>query len=302
LLFDSIMSPLSDSPIAIARQKYSSYLALPDELGRVLEAVRVRNVTAIYYICAPHYAMPPRRIGDDMFYFVVKGKGEVVVENRKTKVTAGDAVHFARGELHAAYADRRDPFDIIALHYDATVHESLTLPQLLHIPDVVRVGLDGAFYEMAGIACREYALRPPGWERGLEALFLRLLLHYVREHLPQGGVVEHARWSDLRRVLPALEWMRKNLQEAITVPQLAAQCHLSEPHFRRLFVRAMETTPNEYLRRLRLEEAALLLRRGDQTVDAVAAQVGYCDPSFFARAFKARMGASPGKYREQSAF
>lgn len=282
----------------IQRNAFPPYpRVFPLELNQLLEELRVRLVTAIYYECSPEYDMRPRRIGDDMFYYVAHGKGEVTIDDRTTPVRAGDAAHFARGVLHAARTEARDPFHIIALHYDATVFGSLTLAQLLRFPDVTHVGLQSAWNEMATIACREYALRPPGWQSGLEALVFRLLLNFIRDYLSPDEILEKAQWRETRRILPALEMMRRRLHGALAIGDLARSCHLSEPQFRRVFSRVMNTTPNAYLRRLRLEEAASLLRRTDETIDAIAARVGYADASFFAHSFKAVMGTSPGKYR-----
>jgi AraC-like DNA-binding protein/mannose-6-phosphate isomerase-like protein (cupin superfamily) len=292
------MSLPEPTPTTRARREYSPYRStLSPEFAAIFEELRVRRVTAIYYECFANYEMLPRRIGDDMFYYIVKGRGEVLVEDRLTKIAPGEVAHFARGVLHAAYTDRRDPFHVIALHYDARVHESLTLPQLLQFPDVVNAGLDSPFYEMLSVACREFALRPPGWERGLDALGLRLLLNYVREYVGAQQLNYQLRWRELHRVLPALELMRSNISRVITIGELASACHLSQPHFRRIFTRVLGAAPNDYLRRLRLEEAAQLLRRTNETVDAVAARVGYSDPSYFAQSFKAVMGMPPGKYR-----
>jgi transcriptional regulator GlxA family with amidase domain len=127
---------------------------------------------------------------------------------------------------------------------------------------------------------------------------MRLLLFLMRT---QGDIMSAslhaARQRDLERVLPALEFLRRHLPEPLDVEKLARLCHLSAPQFRRVFRAALGATPSEYSRRLRMEEAALLLRRTDDTIDTIASRVGYSDPSFFAHSFKAAMGASPGKYR-----
>lgn len=286
-------------PQTAIRTDYSPYSkALDTELAQLVAGFQVTNVTAVYYQCAPHYVMEERRIGDDMFYYIAKGQGEICVEGRTTTVQAGDCAHFRRGFLHAARASPRDPFDVIALHYDAVVFGSLTLPQLLDFPEVFPLGPGSPFEEMLTIACREYSLRPVCWERGLEALAVRLLLFLMRAHGDKmRPTLNSSRRRELERILPALEYLRQHLDEPVNVATLAASCYLSAPQFRRLFRAALNTTPTEYSRRLRMEEAALLLRRTDDTIDVVAARVGYSDPSFFAHTFKAAMGASPGKYR-----
>src|SRR5690606_13739903 len=127
-----------------------------------VESARVSGVTAIYYRCAPHYKIAQRRIGDDMFSYVGRGAGEIAVEGRTQAAGAGDCAHFRRGVLHAAKADASDPFEVIAVHYTATVFGSLSLPQLLNFPYLFPLGANSPFEEMLSIACREYALRPVG--------------------------------------------------------------------------------------------------------------------------------------------
>jgi transcriptional regulator GlxA family with amidase domain len=48
---------------------------------------------------------------------------------------------------------------------------------------------------------------------------------------------------------------------------------------------------------MRLEQAALLLGRTDQTVAAIAASTGFCDASHFARVFRRHRGITPAKAR-----
>src|SRR5690606_28594869 len=89
-----------NSPMTFARTEYSAYdNAMPDDVAALVEGARVSGVTAIYYRCAPHYKMAQRRIGDDMFYYVVRGAGEISVAGRTQAVGAGDCAHFRRGVL-----------------------------------------------------------------------------------------------------------------------------------------------------------------------------------------------------------
>ncbi len=292
----------SNSPTTTTRVEYSPYEgSISEDAAQLINGVQISGVTAIYYLCSAQYAMPQRRIGDDMFYYVVKGQGEISTRGKTIKVSAGDCAHFARGVLHAARANTRDPFEVIALHYTAKVFGALTIPQVLGFPDLFRLGAASPFEEMLTISCREFALRPVGWQCGLEALVLRMLLYLMRNC---SGEMQAEFCADkrreLERVLPALEHLREQMEQPVDVTVLARACHLSAPQFRRVFRAALGSTPTEYSRLRRMEEAALLLRGGDETLAVIASRVGYADPAFFAHSFKKIMGVSPGKYRAQS--
>jgi AraC-like DNA-binding protein len=291
-----------NSPMAVPRREYSPY---PHSLGadaaQLIDDVHISGVTAIYYRCTPRYAMPERRIGDDMFYYIAQGRGEITVREKTYEVRAGDCAHFGRGVLHAACADARDPFEVIALHYTAKVFGALTASQILGFPDVFALGPNSPFEEMLAISCREFALRPVGWQRGLEALVLRMLIFLVRTRGDEmQAEFSSAKRREVERILPALELLREQMTQPTDVEALARVCHLSPPQFRRVFRAALGTTPTEYSRLRRMEEAALLLRRGNETIAAISQRVGYADPAFFAHSFKQIMGVSPGKYRAHS--
>ena len=57
------------------------------------------------------------------------------------------------------------------------------------------------------------------------------------------------------------------------------------------------TTPNDYIRTLRMNKAAELLKDDRLTVAEVGYQVGIGDPYYFSKSFKSFFGVSPTKYR-----
>lgn len=58
-------------------------------------------------------------------------------------------------------------------------------------------------------------------------------------------------------------------------------------------------SPLEYVHSLRLEEAKQMLETGDASIEAVAADVGYSDPSFFSRLFRRKVLLTPAQYRRR---
>jgi transcriptional regulator GlxA family with amidase domain len=64
----------------------------------------------------------------------------------------------------------------------------------------------------------------------------------------------------------------------------------------RLFRTVTGTSPMEYLRRVRVRRAGVLLRSGLGLAD-VAARTGFCDAAHLARVFRRVTGESPGAWR-----
>jgi transcriptional regulator GlxA family with amidase domain len=59
-------------------------------------------------------------------------------------------------------------------------------------------------------------------------------------------------------------------------------------------------TPNVFIRNLRLERAARLLRNTRMTVLEITCAVGFCDPKYFRAMFREKYGILPSIYAKQS--
>lgn len=58
-------------------------------------------------------------------------------------------------------------------------------------------------------------------------------------------------------------------------------------------------SPNKYLLARRMEAAAELLDEGKYNVSEVSYQVGFSDPTYFNKCFKAHFGMVPSKYKKR---
>ena len=106
--------------------------------------------------------------------------------------------------------------------------------------------------------------------------------------------------SALRGVARAVRAIEKNSDSALTLRALARLAGLSPYHFLRTFEQVTGATPHQYLRRLRLREAAVRLATDPERVLDVALDCGFGDVSNFNRAFRGEFGVSPKMYRLQS--
>ncbi len=126
----------------------------------------------------------------------------------------------------------------------------------------------------------------------IEGLVLELLATAVREEA----------CHDRGRPPPWLLWVRDQLHDRFQCPpritEAACQAGVHPSHLARGFRSYFGTSYGEYLRRLRLDWAAVRLTGSDDTLAETALQAGFADQSHFTRAFRRYAGVTPGRYRE----
>lgn len=84
--------------------------------------------------------------------------------------------------------------------------------------------------------------------------------------------------------------------QPLSLADAAKVAGVSEFALLRQFKRAFGITPHAFLTDCRVQRARARLRAGE-TPGLVAAACGFCDQSHLNRAFKARVGVTPGQYR-----
>lgn len=97
-----------------------------------------------------------------------------------------------------------------------------------------------------------------------------------------------------------LAYIDQHLEQAMSLNTLADVAHFSPFHFHRLFSAWMGETVGDYLRRRRVEVAAMRLAAQPRTrILNIALSVGFGSAEAFTRAFNSRFGCSPTAWRKQ---
>jgi transcriptional regulator GlxA family with amidase domain len=122
---------------------------------------------------------------------------------------------------------------------------------------------------------------------------------------PQSRAADQPQRASLRerygvandRVLKVLARMESTVEEPEPRTALARVAGVSLRQLERLFAAHVGESLNDCYRRIRLDQAAQLLRKTGLSVTSVAIACGFRSSSHFSRAFKARYGASPVRDR-----
>jgi AraC-like DNA-binding protein len=98
------------------------------------------------------------------------------------------------------------------------------------------------------------------------------------------------------RVEQVIFLLKQNLSEPPSLDALGKKIGCSPFYLSRTFSNQTGQTITQYLRRLRMDKAAELLRAGEMNVTEVAMEVGYASPSHFSQTFHETFGCCPGLY------
>jgi AraC-like DNA-binding protein len=113
----------------------------------------------------------------------------------------------------------------------------------------------------------------------------------------QGSVVRQIGLTDssFSHVGRAIRWIREHPSESFRVEELAEQASMSLSTFHRHFRAVTTMSPVQFQKKVRLQQARLLLIEGGLDVSRAAFAVGYDSLSQFIREYRREFGAPPGR-------
>ncbi len=140
-----------------------------------------------------------------------------------------------------------------------------------------------------------------GRQLALRFHLLEVLLQLRRAFIAQDGAPEpmSLRAEREARLGRVLEFLAQRCAGSIAQPEVARVAGMSTSRFRAFFKETTGWGFGDYLRDLRLERAARLLRETRESVAEVAHQTGFSDQSHLQRLFKTKHAISPLAYRKQ---
>lgn len=235
----------------------------------------------------PYVPFAPREFNS--IAYITDGALDYTLGGRTVRAQTGELLAIAAGSFDVS-APARDSVSYIYSDFHTLSPLVLAgdfLEQVNRPADPVRYFL--IFTELFGAWRR----RQPGY-----ALRCRELLYAA-----VGGLVEEKYKNDERnvkygRISPAVCAVDSDYGDpSLSVVRLADLCGMTPGNLYLLFRELFGLSPSEYILKVRMENARLLLRNKNTTVSEAAALSGYSDIYSFSRAFKRVNGFPPSRGR-----
>ena len=111
------------------------------------------------------------------------------------------------------------------------------------------------------------------------------------------GVPEHIGPVWQEKFDAIIEKISGNLEQHLSVKNLAKESGMSISHFQRMFMKIIGIRPGQYILQQRLNAACRLLEKTDLGITEIALNTGFCDQSHLTKMFKQERKTTPGEYR-----
>lgn len=244
--------------------------------------------------CAPGHSWGPAVRDHYLIHYITSGSGLYNNGKHVYRLSAGDGFLVIPSRIVSYCADYDDPWEYYWVGFHGSDAGRL----------VGQAGLSEEaplFHYDKDSLYREHLLRIyqlNGSRPSDEARMQAELLVFLATLMDNAEKTEDACKSGYEYVQKALRFIDYNYSRDIDVDDIAANAGISRSHLYRLFMQHISMPPNEYLTRLRIQKAGILLQQQHLSVGEAAYSTGFSDQLYFSRVFKKYKGSPPSRYAE----
>ena len=274
---------------SLDKSAVASPLDVTDSIERTKEFLvtdrkfeEINPLLAGYEKCAPGHFFGPWIRNCYIIHYVQSGKGCFLREGEEYTLSKGDLFLIRPSELCKYYADSQDPWTYVWIGFSGSRAVQFLETTCfygnrcaVHAPQAEYI-----FSEIQNVKARSISLE----------FFLCSKIYELFSVLctarPENEYVEKA-----------VNYIGSNYSSPLSVEEIARLLNIDRRHLGRLFTAQTGMSPKEYLIRVRLQNAAELLRSSDYPVSEIAQLVGYDDCGSFLKIFKKKYGMTPSQFR-----
>jgi AraC-like DNA-binding protein len=297
-----ILFPLKPSVYGIIRSnivflRHFAILEFMSLLENPIPHQRLKINSSGLVLCPPDWSHETHEYTskDLDLWVVLSGSGALDTEDQHYQLRRGSAFILRPKGIYRAQHLPADPLTVSYTHFDildddrqAIHYEAFPLPLL--------------YRELPGMNHFEDQLRRFDAANRIEKnsdrsrFWLSVALQTIAEFdAERTGIPKSELELRIEKIMSEIQekpWVQ------VSVSDLADRCYCHADHFSRVFKKMTGQAPKPWFNQVQLDHAAYILRHSRQSINQIAALMGYDDQGYFSRAFKNKFGLSPKMWRE----
>lgn len=141
-------------------------------------------------------------------------------------------------------------------------------------------------------------LRPRANAYELQKFKILLELFLIDLYLKESNPINAAiyRFPDEQKLDSLISYLKRNIDQPLTLKQLSEQTFISVAKIRKLFYEKHNSSPMQYFNQLKIEAAIELMCNTPLSYSEIASRLGFSSSAYFSRLFKKKMGIPPSEY------
>lgn len=244
-----------------------------------------------------HYVKKEKGCSYAMLIYCVDGKGWYRIKGKTYPIEKNQYIIIPPKEPYTFGADEEHPWTIYWLHFKGELSANFLTPTpnpLFILPSEEsrlqdRIQLFEELYSSFSMGyIKEYMIYSSMCLYNFLASF-RFIEQY--RHINITGHKEYPLSSR------AIHYMQENIENSLTLEQLASYFKYSPSHFSMLFQRETGISPINYFIRLKVQKACQYIELSNLKINEISTKLGFDDPAYFSRIFNKIMGISPSMYK-----
>ncbi len=230
---------------------------------------------------------------DYHFVYIVDGTMYFELDGKRTDLGAGNLVFFRPGETQIYGSYEGESVSYYWAHFSGSCVQSVL--EDCGFSDKTRcfIDVDSGVCKVLNMIIKEYTYGEYCYITKCNSLFLMVLSEMAR-------LTDHAAKASEKYdvLIPALKAMEQNYAVWYRNEEYAKMCGISKYHFIHLFTECKGCSPSKYKSNLLMQKAAELIRISSIPMNEISEMLGFDDPLYFSKKFKAYYGMSPSEYRK----
>ncbi len=226
--------------------------------------------------CYPNYTFGPVMRRYYIIEYIIRGRGEYIVNGRSHIASAGEAFIIKPYDVHILRADTDDPWEYVWVGFTT----DMKLPQALAENYVFDASIARDVF--LRLADGNHAERTTAdYASAVYEVFARFYESESDVQAPEIDAIDRA-----------VSIIRKEYA-TVTVNGLSERLFMNRSYFGARFKKKTGMSPKQYIDNTRLSTAAMMMCELGYTVTQAALATGYSDVMSFSRMYKKHFGRSP---------